>query len=74
MSWAEEDTSSNGIVNKDVGPKPERVQMSVYITKDRRNAFREMVHQNKMQETGLNGPELIEEALDYLFDKYNIKV
>ena len=54
-------------VNK---PKPQRVLRGWRPTRDRAAAFDVLVAEQK-NTTGKNGPALIDEALDLLFERYN---
>jgi hypothetical protein len=75
-----EDLVISGETNNDDAPKmvkvkraPSRKQKPFYIQDKYARAFELLVF-NQNQIKGKRAPELAEEALDYLFNKYDIKL
>ena len=77
---AEGQASTGKLVNEDVAahkkvttpkpPRPQRVLRGWRPTRDRAAAFDALVAEQK-NTSGKNGPALIDEALDLLFERYN---
>lgn len=57
---------------KEATPKISRKVKGFYISDSVREKFEQLVLVEK-QRSGKNSPELVEEALNLLFDKYNFK-
>jgi hypothetical protein len=57
---------------KETAPKRSRKVKGFYLSDSVREKFEQLVLVEK-QRSGKNSPELVEEALNLLFDKYNFK-